>query len=252
MKIGFCAGPDRIRAVRDAGFDYMEMPVKTVTEMEDGAFEDCLALLRDTGMTVPRCNVLFPGSIKLLEDPDGMDAWLDRVFARAERLGSSMVVFGSGGSRKRPENMDYREAFLRLVEVTRKIGDAAGKHGITIVVEPLNRQETNMINSLAEGACLVAAAGHPHVELLADYYHIARDGEPVEDVVRLCGVRHVHLAALEGRRIPLEPEEGIRNFFTALKKTDYQGMVSIEGRCEDLRKEGLVSIALLREMWEKA
>ena len=163
-----------------------------------------------------------------------------------------MVVFGSGRSRRRPEEMPYGDAFRRLIEITRLIGDIAGQYGITIVIEPLNRGETNMINSVAEGACLAAAVNHPQVKLLADYYHIAVEGHAPEDLARLGGIAHCHIATLEGRRAPQEAEEGFKALFAAMKQTGYEGLISVEGKADDLSKEGPVSVRLLKKLWEEA
>jgi len=101
--------------------------------------------------------------------------YLEKALRRIEWLGGQYVVFGSGASRRRPEGMGYTEAFNRLTGITRLCGRVAQAHGITVVIEPLNRSETNLINSVGEGACLAAAVNHERVRLLADYYHIARE-----------------------------------------------------------------------------
>ena len=255
MKIGFCAGPERIAEVRDAGFDYIELPVRKLAEMDEAEFRHCRETVLNAGLPALRGNVLFPGTMMLL---DGsltqamLCDYLKTAFSRAQAMGIQLVVFGSGGSRRRPDGMAYGTAFRKLTEVTRAIGEAADAYGVTVAVEPLNRKETNMMNALAEGACLVAAVQHPRIVLLADYYHVTADGEPVADIQRLGGVAHVHLATAGDRRIPLEPTEGYRQLFAALKATDYAGTVSIEGRCDDLPKEGPKCVDMLKTLWDEA
>ena len=254
MKIGFCAGPERIEEVQAAGFDYIELPARRLAEMSEDEIQACRETLEKTGFPALRANVLFPGTLQLLDEGlslTDLAQYLDTLFGRAKSLGIGRIVFGSGGSRRRPAGMAYGEAFRRLVRVTRRIGEAGAQYGITVVVEPLNRRESNMINSLAEGACLVAAVDHPNIHLLADYYHITADGEPVEDIARLSGVAHVHLATEGDRRIPLVPAEGYTNLFAALKATDYDGTVSIEGRADDLMSEGPKCVAMLKRLWEE-
>lgn len=109
-----------------------------------------------------------------------------------------------------------------------------------------------MINSVAEGACLEAAVNHPAVKLLADYYHIAVEHQPPEDLARLDGIAHAHIATEEGRRVPLLAEEGFVKMFTGMKQTGYAGLISVEGKADDLQKEGPVSVQLLKTLWEEA
>ncbi len=167
-------------------------------------------------------------------------------------LGGRIAVFGSGKSRNRPEGMAYADAFRRLAEVTRLTGEVAAAYGVTIVIEPLNRSEWNMICSRAEGAALIAAANHPNVKLLCDYYHAAREGEPLEDIVRLGGVSHAHIATREGRRYPVERgEDAFDTFFACLKETNYQGLMSIEGKTDDMDADAPRALMLLRGLKEE-
>lgn len=255
MKIGFCASLDRIKEVAAAGFDYIEPPMNALAALTDDAFEALLLDVKKVGLPVPAFNCMFPGNLALL-NPDTSDGeilqYLQDMFSRVQRLGGRVAVFGSGKSRMRPESVPYDQAFRRLTQVTRIIGDAAGQHGVTAVIEPLNRTETNMINSVAEGACLKAAVNHPQVKLLADYYHIAMEGQPPEDLARVGGIAHCHIATLQGRKTPLEPEDGFKAMFAAMKQTDYQGLISVEGKCDDLLRDGPVAAEMLKKLYEEA
>ncbi len=255
MKIGFCGKMDRAAEIAAAGFAYMELPVSALAEWTEEELAAHESTLKELKLPVPSFNVLFPGTIALLgkdsRDQEIRD-YLRLVFPRVQRLGGKTVVFGSGRSRMRPESMSCDEAFRRLTEVTRLIGEEAEKFGLTIVIEPLNRGETNTINSVGEGACLRAAVNHPAVALLGDFYHIALEGEPPADLLRLGGISHCHIATKEGRRIPLQEEPGFREMFAAMKKTNYAGNISVEGRADNLAEEGPVSIRLLEKIWQEA
>ena len=255
MKIGFCAKPEQIGQVAAAGFDYLEPPVNYVAGLTEEEFDACLTALRSASVPTPAFNLLFPKTLQLLS-PETTDAqiagYLRGALARVQRMGGETAVFGSGKSRNRLPGQSYGEAFRRLTEVTRLTGEVAGEYGITIVIEPLNRGESNMINSLAEGACLAAAVNHPRVKLLADYYHIAVENEPVGDIERLTGIAHAHIATREGRRVPLSPDAGYAVMFSAMKHTGYQGLISVEGKTDDLAADGPVSVSLLKKMWEEA
>lgn len=255
MKIGFCASLDRVEEVAAAGYDYIEPPMNALAAMDEGAFEALIPRVEAAGIPVPSFNCMFPGSMLLLSK-DTKDAEIESyllgMFQRVRRLGGRVAVFGSGKSRAKPDDMTYGEAFRRLTAVARIIGDAAGRYDVTAVVEPLNRGETNMINSVAEGADLAAAADHPRMRLLADYYHIAVEHEPPEDIFRVGGIDHAHIAAPAGRRAPLEAEEGFSAMFSAMKRTGYQGLISVEGACGDLAGEGPRTVQLLKRLYEEA
>ena len=255
MKIGFCAKLDRINEVAAAGFDYIEPPVSAAAAWTEEEFEKYLNAVKNAPIPVPSFNVLFPGDMALLgpdADEQAITRYLHGAFARVRKLGGKVVVFGSGRSRKRPETVTYADAFRRLTEIARLIGEIAAQYGLTIVIEPLNRGETNIINSVAEGACLAAAANHPSVKLLADYYHIAVEGHAPEDLARVGGIAHCHIATLNGRRAPLEADAGFKTMFAAMKQTNYDGLISVEGGIDDLVKDGPQCVRLLKKLWEEA
>ena len=255
MRIGFCAKPDQAAKVAAAGFDFIEPPVNALAAMTREEFETAKRQLGEAGIPAPTFNLLFPKPMALLSDgvsDADIREYLTLALSRVRELGGKIAVFGSGKSRMRPEGMSYDAAFRCLVEITRLTGEIAAQHGVTVVIEPLNCNETNMINSLGEGACLVAAVNHPSVALLADYYHVTAENQKVEDIERLCGIAHAHIATAQGRRIPLAKDEGYTRMFAAMKKTGYDGLLSIEGKSDDLLADGPVSAALLKQLWEEA
>ncbi|MGN1019245.1 MAG: sugar phosphate isomerase/epimerase family protein [Aristaeellaceae bacterium] len=255
IQFGLCGGLEKLHDAKAAGFAYLEPPVSGVAALSAEDFASALAEVRGAGMPTPAFNLLFPRTLQLL-DPAVTDAeiaaYLEPAMARVEALGGRVAVFGSGRSRNRPEDVPYDAAFRRLIEVTRLTGEIAGRHGVTIVIEPLNRAESNMINSVAEGACLAAAVNHPSVQVLADYYHMALEGEPIGDIVRVGGITHAHIATKEGRRYPTVMEEGFGQFFRALKATGYDGLVSVEGKTDDMAADGPVSLRLLAQLLAEA
>src|SRR5690554_7601299 len=58
------------------------------------------------------------------------------------------------------------------------------EHGITLVIEPLNTAETNVINKVDEGTAWAQRVQLPNVYGLADTYHMDKMGETVESLIR--------------------------------------------------------------------
>ena len=120
MKIGFCAKIDRIDEVIAAGFDYIEPPVNAAAAWTEEEFEANLSRLSAAGIPAPAFNLLFPKQMKLLRPETTDEAitdYLHKAFSRIRKLGGRTVVFGSGKSRRRSDDIPYDEAFRRLAEV---------------------------------------------------------------------------------------------------------------------------------------
>ncbi|GHT97567.1 tagatose 3-epimerase [Spirochaetia bacterium] len=249
MKIGLCTSFDNLALTERLGFDYIEGSVSSIAEYDEETFGKVSAAVKASAIACERVNVLFPGTIKLTgpeADQKVIDAYLEKAFARVHVLGGTLAVFGSGRSRAIPAGYSFRRGYQELVRVTRRIGDIAANHNIVVAVEPLNREETNVINSVKEGAMLAADADHKAVGLLADLYHMLRENEPVDNIIVVQDLIHTHIALLEGRGYPLKATKEVEDFFNALKKTGYSGTMSIEGKTDDIERDAAAALAVLR------
>jgi sugar phosphate isomerase/epimerase len=251
MKYGLCASLENLELVERLGFDYIECAVSSIAAYGDEEFEKILTNLKKGSLRVERVNVLFPRNIDLIgagTDPKTIDEYLEKAFARVKALGGTLAVFGSGKSRAIPEAYAFRKGYAELVAVTRRIGEIAAGYGITIAIEPLNREETNCINSLKEGAMLQADAASDAVGLLADLYHMLRENEPIDNIRAVKDLCHTHIALLEGRGYPLAKTREVEEFFAALKSTGYSGTMSIEGRTTDMEHDAARALEVLRSI----
>jgi sugar phosphate isomerase/epimerase len=123
---------------------------------------------------------------------------------------------------------------------------------MTIAVEPLRREETNIINSAAEGLQLVEAIGDPNFQLMIDFYHLASEHEDAAIVRRAAAhLRHLHMANPQGRVFPHEwSEYDYAPFFAALRQIGYGARISVEASTTDLPGDAPRAIALLRRAFE--
>jgi sugar phosphate isomerase/epimerase len=179
-----------------------------------------------------------------------MRDYLEVAFARVAELHGVVVVFGSGPSRHIPDGYSREEARGQFDDACAIAGDVARKHGLTIAIEPLNRSETNLVNSVAEGAAVVRRVAHPAVRLLSDLYHVMVEAEPL-NATESAGnlLAHVHVAASD-RRIPRpgHGEDELRDYLRTLRAAGYDGRVSIEARWSEI-DEAAAGLRLMRELW---
>ena len=252
MKFGLCAGIANIDEIAAMGFDYLECNISQLAGLSEEEFEVQKEKALAAAIPVSCYNILFPKTMTVIGsgyDREATAAYLHKAFSRIKALGGELVVFGSGKVRNCPAEVDFFSAYRQLVEVTRMTGEIAAEYGVTVVIEPLNRSETNMINSMGEGAQLAADVNLPNVKLLTDFFHVAKDGEPVEDVLRIGSFAHVHIAAGQGRVYPLPGQnEQYELFFKCLKEIGYDGRISIEGKTTDMAKDAPAALAYLKTL----
>lgn len=143
-----------IGTLKEAGYDYMELPLAQIMELSETSFSELAEEAEKTGLFCECCNNFFPASVRLTGetvDPAKVQEYVKRAIDRAVKLGSRVIVFGSSGAKNVPEGFPYDRAFGQIADVLRMIDTYAASAGIHIAIEPLNRQESNIIQNLEEG-----------------------------------------------------------------------------------------------------
>lgn len=251
VQIGYCTRLANLEAAKAAGFDYVELATSEIAALSDAEFEQAAARIRQAGLPVPAMNLFLPATLKVTGpdiDRDQQMAYVRKAFARLEQIGTTIVVFGSGGARQVPAGFSKDEALRQLVEFGRRIAPEARARGITIAVEPLRPEETNIINSAAEGLALVEAIGDPNFQLMVDFYHLASVKEDPSIVVRARDhLRHLHMANPDGRVFPRAAGEyDYAPFFAALRTIGYDRRISVEASTKDFTGDAPQAITFLR------
>ena len=142
-------------------------------------------------------------------------------------------MWGSAGSRKVPDGFSRERARQQIAEFLGMAGDIARRYEIVIAIEPLRRQESNILNSGAESLEMVRTVKHPNVRMIIDYYHLREENENPRIVETAKNeIVHLHFANPAGRVWPRDPGEDkdYESFFRYLKNVGYTGRISIEGK----------------------
>ena len=255
IQVGYCTSLVNLAAAKSAGFDYVELSTTEITALSDADFELALRRIAEAGLPTPAANLFLPATLKVT-GPDvnreQQTAYVRKAFERLSRIGTEVVVFGSGGARRVPDGFPKGEAFEQLVDFGRRIAPEARSRGITVAVEPLRRAETNIINSAAEGLTLVEAIHDPAFQLI-DFFHLASEGEDPAIVERASShIRHLHMANPNGRVFPLAWDEyPYSPFFAKLRSVGYAGRISVEASSTDFVRDAPSAITLLRRAFEQ-
>lgn len=255
IQVGYCTSLKNIAAAQAAGFDYIEVGTSEIAAMSDTEFQQALNEARRVGLPVPAANLFLPATLKVVgdaADPARQQTYVRNAFDRLKQLGVQLVVFGSGGARRVPDGFSTDDAFAQLVAFGRLVAPEARARGITVAIEPLRIEETNIVNSAAEGLTLVEAIGDPNFRLMIDFYHLASAHESSSIVERAASrLRHLHVANPNGRVFPRDwAEFDYAPFFAALRHIHYVGRISVEASTKDLSADAPPAIALLRHAFE--
>ena len=252
IQVGCCAPLKDVEAVRSAGFDYYEVRVAEVEALSDEAFQKLQGRLKDLNLPTPVANYFLPGRVRVTgpsTDRAQQLAYLRKALDRMASLGVKIIVFGSSGARNVPAGYPKDEAMRQLAEFCRVAAAEAEARNITILIEPLRPQESNIINTVAEGLALVDEVKHPRFQLLVDFYHMAIQKEDFSIIDR-AGARilHAHIANPAGRVYPKTGDGcDYEGFFAALRRIRYGGCISVEANTSNMSLDGPAAISLIRE-----
>jgi sugar phosphate isomerase/epimerase len=232
MRFGVCGGPEKAAAVAAAGYDYIELAAAAMLNPfeDDAAWTERRRTLDAMPIRPETFNVFITAA--KVTGPDADSAVLERyvhtLLGRAALVGGKVVVFGSGGARGVPDGFSRETAREQILRFLGFCADAADKTGVTVAIEPLNLSESNIINTVTEGAEYARTIGRPGVRDLADTYHMEKDGEPLEAIVAAADVlAHVHTADT-GRHAPGTGTYDHIALFRTLRAAGYDNRLSIE------------------------
>lgn len=132
----------------------------------------------------------------------------------------------------------------------RELDPVAKETGTWIYLEPLNRYQDHMLNTLADGANIIELGKFERVRLTADFYHMSIEEDDISESLKKYKdlIGHIHIA--ENHRY--QPGTGSIDFkhhMETLRQMGYHGAVVNEGRVrgEDPLKALKESIEYMRQ-----
>jgi sugar phosphate isomerase/epimerase len=145
----------------------------------------------------------------------------------AGRFGAPAIL-GSMQGRTGPE-VDRPTALNHLRAALEEFGEHAGKSQVTFLLEPLNRYEGNVVNTIEEAVGLVRSLSTRNVTILADLFHLSIEEESLPRALQAGGGLITHVQLADSNRRP--PGHGHTDFGTVasvLGALGYRGYLSAE------------------------
>jgi sugar phosphate isomerase/epimerase len=167
-----------------------------------------------------------------LTDPD------ENVRKKAISFISKMIDFGSSfgapaiiGSMQGNASGDIvrEQALAWLAEGLQILGKEAAEKNVILIYEPLNRYETNLINTLDAGVEFIESKKINNVKLLADLFHMNIEEPVMTESIRkhASHIGHVHFA--DSNRRPVgSGHTDMQSIALTIKEIGYDGFISAE------------------------
>jgi D-psicose/D-tagatose/L-ribulose 3-epimerase len=223
--------------IRAAGLQFIELLTPEPGELDAATTRQAL---RDNGL-----QVIFAARLNASRDPSSSDEaarragidYLKRCADICVEFGGTLVggpLFGSplvfAGRAPAPVPEDLRrDRVAWTVEALRSAGEHAAKLGVTFAVEPLNRFETDVLNTTRQGIELIDQVGLANVGLMLDTFHMNMEDDDIAVAIRAAGQRVVHFQANENHRGFIgRGHLDWRSIARALADITYTGPITLE------------------------
>lgn len=256
LRLEVIPGPsvvDRVALAARCGFDGIAFPGR----LRERFGEEVLRDLDRLALPVRSVSLGFEGSL-CSPDPDSRrrcrESLVD-LFDFTAAIGARSVnlppVLTLDNPVRFPAGSDDEQDRL-LIDQLPALGDEAAERGIELLIEPVNRFETEYLVTVGQAARICDAVDHPAIGLTPDFFHMQM--EELDTAAALKGaakwIRHVHVA--ENTRV--EPGPGQLDFgpgFRALRESGYEGLVEVECRTLTGPAEEVLpkSADYLRRIW---
>ncbi len=228
--------------VSNAGYKGIEIAAFTlvkegVGEINPAKRKDMLSVMRSAGIECAGLHWLLAPPPKGLHftTPDTAVAkktiaYFDELIDFCGDLNGPYMIFGSPKQRN-TRNISVEEAKKHFAENLSAVAEHAQQRGIKILIEPLGKRTTDVVNTLAEALELAKQVNHPAVQIMFDFNNTVDETEPFDVLLRKYYkyIHHIHVQEMGGKH--LGTGTAVNDYvkaFQTLKDLRYNKWVSLE------------------------
>ena len=216
--------------IKELGYDAIELGIRNPMEIDADELKKLSEHFELPVAALGTGQAYVDEGISLTEEDEKIQSKaIDRIKSHidlGERLHAPVII---GLMRGNPSKSGIKEALSILKKNMTICLDYAEKHSTRILLEPVNRYESSMINTLAEGVEFVKQFKSINLKVLMDTFHMnieeADMVKSVEDAFAYIG--HVH-AADSNRLAPGQGHIDFDSIFKKLASNGYNGYISAE------------------------
>jgi D-psicose/D-tagatose/L-ribulose 3-epimerase len=232
------------------GFDTVEIPIEDPSHIDPVKLKAAAA---KAGIAIGSvCACMGPGRDlrgSAADQKTGI-TYVKAIIDQAAIMGCPRVigpVYSVVGKADAVEPKQQQKEFALVVKNLKGLAKYAAKKGIEIDVEPLNRFETDFLNTCDQGLKLIKAVKEPNVKLHLDTFHMNIEEKNQAAAIKKAGklLGHFHACGSD-RGTPGNDHIDWVPIVKALKSIGYKGDVVIESFTTDVKV-----IARAAAIWRK-
>lgn len=237
--------------VKSMGFEVLELAIETPDLIDVPLVR---SILVENQLEAIICGAFGADRNLASSDPiirENAQSYILRLIEFAHFLGAETVcgpMYSAVGKMHVEDAAERRREWNRAVAGVQELAAIAQTKGINLALEPLNRFETDMINTVDQGLKFIEETGMENVGLHLDSFHMHLEEKDSAAAIRKAGQKVFHFHACENDRgVPGTGQVRWTEISGALRDIDYQGPVVIESFTSQV-KEIARAVCIWREI----
>jgi D-psicose/D-tagatose/L-ribulose 3-epimerase len=226
--------------IKSMGFDVVEIPVE-YPDLIDGL--DVKHALKENGLEAIVCGAFGPTRDLTNEDANVHKHCFDYIskcFSLCHMWEAGFFagpMYSSVGKARMVPAEQRKIEWERAVKNLYTVCEHAQDNGLMIALEPLNRFESDLINTADDIMRLIADINHPAAKVMLDGFHMSIEERNIEEAITTVGDKLIHVQVSENYRgIPGTGQTPWQLFRRGLEKIGYKGAVSIESFTPEIKE----------------
>ena len=225
--------------IKKWGFETVEIPVEAPEHIDPAKVA---AAAKKNGLAIGSvCACMGPGR-DLRGTPEEQQTAMDyckAVVDQAAVMACPRVIgpiYSVVGKADAVEPEQQKAEFALVVNNLKELAAYAAGKGVDLCIEPLNRFETDFLNTCAKGLQLIKAVGGKNVKLHLDTFHMNIEEKNQAAAIRKAGklLGHFHACGSD-RGTPGNDHIDWKPIIKALKDIKYSGDMVIESFTTDVK-----------------
>ena len=155
--------------------------------------------------------------------------YLFKCIDYAQLMGAKLVIVVPAAVSKLTPSLSKKEDWKNSVKAVQEVAKYAEKKDILLAVEPINRYETYLVNSIQDALYYAREVNSSHVKIMADTFHMNIEERDIQEAIRIAGNNLINVHIADSNRCSVG--RGHINFkalIKALKEINYQYALTLE------------------------
>jgi D-psicose/D-tagatose/L-ribulose 3-epimerase len=189
--------------IKSMGFDAVEIPIEYPEKIDAKKVKEAL---EQNGLEAIVCGAFGPSRDLTNDDPEihkNCFNYIQECLDMCNAWGSTFFagpMYSAVGKARMVSTEQRKKEWERAVTNVYKVCKMAEARKLQIALEPLNRFESDMVNTAADVLRLVSDINHPAAKVMLDGFHMAIEERNIEEAITSAGDKLIHLQVAENYR----------------------------------------------------